>query len=60
MKILSAYEYGVSDIDEGCIGVYFDFGGSDLSVTESDECLSVTKGVFKFSDSKISLHKLRV
>lgn len=60
LKILSVYEYRISDVDEGCVGVFLDFGDCGLSVTESDECLSVTKGVVKFSDSKISLHKLVV
>ena len=60
LKLLPVYEYRISDVGEVRVGVYLGFGGCGLSVTESDECLSVTKGVVKFSDSKISLHKLIV
>lgn len=60
LKILSVYEYRISDVDEGCVGVYLNFGGCGLSVIESNECLSVVDDVVKFSDSKISLRKMRV
>lgn len=60
LKVLSVYEYRISDIDEGCVGVYLDFGGCGLSVIESNECLSVVDDMVKFSDSKILLLKMRV
>lgn len=60
LKILEVYEYRISGIDEGCVGVYLDFGRHGISVIEMDECLSVTDEVAQFSDSKISLRKIRV
>ncbi|WP_458718225.1 hypothetical protein [Pseudomonas gregormendelii] len=60
LKILSVYEYRVGDIDEGCVGVYLDFGGFGLSVIDSNECLSVLDGVVEFSDNRISLFEVRV
>ncbi|MCU9947240.1 hypothetical protein [Pseudomonas sp. PDM13] len=59
-KILTVYEYRISDADEGCVGVYLDFGDSGLSVIESDDCLSVVEDVVQFSDAKISLREMRV
>ncbi|KJH79020.1 hypothetical protein UB23_00485 [Pseudomonas sp. ES3-33] len=60
LEVLSVHEYRVGDIDEGCVGVYLDFGSLGLSVINSNECLSVVDDVVKFSDSKISLFKVRV
>lgn len=60
LKVLAVYEYRLSDIDEGCVGVYLDFGGCGISVIESSECLTVTDDVVKFSDGKILLSKMRV
>lgn len=60
LKILSVYEYRISDIGEGCVGVYFDFGNCGISVIESDDCLSVTDDVVQFSDSRVSLCKIKV
>jgi len=60
LKILSVYEYKISDVDEGCVGVYFDFGGCGFSVIESSEGLTVTDDVVQFLDSKILLRKVRV
>ncbi|MET3456143.1 hypothetical protein ABIC88_002717 [Pseudomonas kilonensis] len=60
LKVLSVYEYRIIDIDEGCVGVYLDFGSCGLSVIESDNCLSITDDVVQFSDSRISLCKMKV
>ena len=60
LKVLSVYEYRISDIDEGCVGVYLDFGGCGISVIESNECLTVTDDVVQFSDGKILLRKVRI
>ncbi len=60
LKVLSVYEYKISDIDEGCVGVYLDFGGCGLSVIETNECLTVTDDVVQFSDGKILLCKIKV
>ncbi|WAH59588.1 hypothetical protein LZ023_08585 [Pseudomonas silvicola] len=60
LKILSVYEYRISDVEEGCIGVYLNFGSCGLSVIESGECLSVVDDMVRFSDSKILLLEVRV
>jgi len=60
LKILSVYEYRISDVEEGCIGVYLNFGSCGLSVIESGECLSVVDDMIRFSDSKILLLEVRV
>ncbi|WP_265532369.1 hypothetical protein [Pseudomonas saponiphila] len=60
LKILSVYEYRVSDVDEGCVGVYLDFGSCGFSVIENDDCLSVADGVVEFSDSRILLCGIKV
>ncbi|MGZ0703628.1 hypothetical protein [Pseudomonas piscis] len=60
LEILSVYEYRLSDIDEGCIGVYLDFGGCGISVIESDDCLSIKDGIVQFLDSKISLIEIEI
>lgn len=57
MKILATYEYRINSIDEGCVGVYLDFGGCGFSVIESDNCLSVVEGVIEYSDDLIALCK---
>ncbi|WP_123598671.1 hypothetical protein [Pseudomonas frederiksbergensis] len=60
LKVLSVYEFRISDVDEGCVGVYLDFGGCGLSVIESNECLSVEDGVAQFYYGNISLAEVRV
>lgn len=60
LKILSVCEYRISDVDEGCVGVYLNFGSCGLSVIESNECLSVVDDMVEFYDSKISLLEMRV
>lgn len=60
LKILSVYEYRINGIDEGCVGVYLDFGSCGISVIESDDCLSVIDDVVQFSDSGVSLCKIKV
>ena len=59
LKILAVYEYRIKNVDEGCIGVYLDFGEDGLSVIESDECLSVVEGVMQL-DGETSLYKIEV
>jgi hypothetical protein len=57
LNISEIYEYRIDGIDEGCVGVYIDFGNSGFSVVESDECLSIVEGIVNFSEGKISLHR---
>lgn len=47
-------------MDEGCVGVYFDFGECGLSVVEFDECLEVIEGVMQYSDGEVSLVRVDV
>ncbi|MBK5415322.1 hypothetical protein [Pseudomonas sp. TH31] len=60
LEILAVYEYRVKSVDDGCVGVYLDFGGRGLSVIESDECLSVVEGMMEYLDGEISLYKIEV
>lgn len=60
LEVLAVYEYRLKNVDEGCIGVYFDFGGSGLSIIESDECLSVREGLMQYLDGEIFLYKIEV
>lgn len=60
LKILAVYEYRMNNIDEGCVGVYLDFGDCGLSVIESDECLSVIDGMVQYSDGQIALCKIGI
>ncbi|MGH8383675.1 hypothetical protein [Pseudomonas sp.] len=60
LEILAVYEYRIKNVDEGCVGVYLDFGGCGLSIIESDECLSVVEGAMQYLDGEISLYKIEV
>ncbi|WP_085633313.1 MULTISPECIES: hypothetical protein [unclassified Pseudomonas] len=60
LKILAVYEYRLSGVDEGCIGVYLDFGDCGFSVVESDGCLSVIDGAVQFSSDNVLLCKVGV
>ena len=55
LKVLAVYEYRLSGVDDGCVGVYLEFDGGGLSVLESDDCLSVVEGVVDYSNSCVSL-----
>lgn len=58
MQISSIYEYRINGVDEGCIGVYFDFGSSSFSIIDADDCLMIKNGIQPFSDKEISLCKI--
>ncbi|MGY2261935.1 hypothetical protein [Pseudomonas sp. SDO55104_S430] len=60
LEIVAVYEYRVKNVEEGCIGVYLDFGSSGLSIIESDECLSVVDGVMGYLEGEISLCKIEI
>jgi len=59
-KILTVYEYRIKSVDEGCVGVYLDFGGYGLSLLESNECLSIVEGAMQYLDGGIFLRKIEV
>ena len=60
LEILAVYEYRIKNVDEGCVGVYLDFGGYGLSVIESDECLSIVEGTMQYLDGEISPCKIEI
>jgi hypothetical protein len=60
LEILAVYEYRIKDVDEGCIGIYLDFGGCGLSLIESDDCLSIVEGTMQYLDGEISLYKIEI
>lgn len=60
LEVLAVYEYRIKDVEEGCIGVYLDFGDSGLSIIEFDECLSVVEGVMRYFEGEISLFKIEI
>ena len=60
LRVLAVYEYRVSGVDDGCVGVYLEFDGCGLSVLESDDCLSVVDSVVDFSNSCVSLCKISI
>ena len=57
-KISNIYEYRISKIEEGCVGIYFDCGNCGFSVLEVDGCLSIIHGVSNNLQNDISLVKL--
>jgi len=57
--LLAVYKYAISDVEDGCIGVYFDFGGCGFSILESEDNLSIVDGMIKFSDGVV-LSKLEI
>ena len=57
-KISNIYEYRISKIEEGCVGIYFDCGNCGFSVLEVDGCLSIIHGVSDNLQNDISLVKL--
>ncbi len=57
--LLAVYEYVISDIEEGCVGVYFDFGDSGFSILESDDNLSIIDGRVMVSDDVV-LSRLKI
>ncbi|KNC17391.1 MULTISPECIES: hypothetical protein [unclassified Pseudomonas] len=57
--LLAVYKYAISDVEDGCIGVYFDFGGCGFSILESEDNLSIVDGMIKVSDGVV-LSKLEI
>ncbi|MCE0460379.1 hypothetical protein [Pseudomonas uvaldensis] len=49
-QLLAVYKYVVVNVEDGCVGVYFDFGGCGFSVFESEDGLSIVDGVVRVSD----------
>ncbi|AIS15694.1 hypothetical protein JM49_29610 [Pseudomonas chlororaphis subsp. aurantiaca] len=60
VEVLAVYEYRIKNVDEGCVGIYLDFGGYGLSIIESDECLSVVEGTMQYLNGEISLYKIEI
>lgn len=59
-KIKSIAEYRINEINEGCIGMYFDCGECGFSVLENDGCLSIVDGVHRDFEEEISLIRIEV
>lgn len=57
--LLAVYKYVISDVEDGCVGVYFDFGGCGFSVLESEDNLSIVDGAVRVSDGVV-LSKLEI
>lgn len=51
--VLAVCKYVIPDIEDGCVGVYFDFGDCGFSILESESNLSITYGVVGFSDEVV-------
>lgn len=49
-RLLAVYKYVVVSVEDGCVGVYFDFGSCGFSVFESEDGLSIVDGVVRVSD----------
>ena len=60
LEILAVYEYRIKNVDEGCVGIYLDFGGCGLSLIETDECLSIVEGAMQYLGGEISLYKVEI
>ncbi|WP_420234595.1 hypothetical protein ACN079_10190 [Pseudomonas sp. ABY48] len=60
LEVLAVYEYRVDGLNEGCIGVYFDFGDCGLSIVECDGCMAVIEDVQRYPDDKVSLFRVSV
>ena len=57
--LLAVYKYLISDVEDSCVGVYFDFGDCGFSVLESEDNLSIVDGVVRVSDD-VALSKLEI
>ena len=57
--LLAVYQYVISDVEDGCVGVYFDFGDCGFSVLESEDNLSIIDGVVRTSDD-VALSRLEI
>lgn len=57
--LLAVHKYVISGVEDGCIGVYFDFGGCGFSVLESEDNLSIVDGVVRVSDG-VALSRLGI
>lgn len=49
-ELLAVYKYVVVNVEDGCVGVYFDFGSCGFSVFESEDGLSIVDGVVRVFD----------
>jgi hypothetical protein len=52
-ELLAVYKYVISDMEDGCVGVYFNFGDCGFSVLESEDNLSIIDGVVRISDDMV-------
>lgn len=60
LEVLAVYEYRLKNVEEGCVGVYLDFGGYGFSLIESGDCLSIVEGAMQYLDCEISVCKIEV
>ena len=58
-KIKAVYEYKITDVEDGCVGVYIDFGSEGVSILEMDDNLSIADGLVVLSEN-ISLSKIDI
>lgn len=59
-KVVAVYEYRIVGVDEGCIGIYLDFGWGGISIIEDEGCRSVVDGFFEYTDEKYFMCKVVV
>lgn len=53
------YKYFFLDVEDGCVGVYFDFGDCGFSVLELEDNLFIIDGVVRVLDDVV-LFKLEI
>lgn len=58
-EIKSIYEYRIKEIEEGCVGIYFECEKGGFTVLEVDGCLSISHGVHENLQEEISLENIK-
>lgn len=57
--LFAVYKYVIVNVEDGCVGVYFDFGDCGFSVLEFGDNLSIIDGVARVSDD-VALSRLEI
>ena len=57
--LIAVYKYLIPDMEEGCVGVYFDFWDCGFSIFESEDNLSIIDGVVG-APSDLDLSRLEI
>lgn len=57
-KIVNIYEYKIKNVENGCVGTYFECDVGGFSILEENGCLSIVNGLYDGFKEEVFLYEI--